>query len=604
MFPDSEISGKMQLSREKVRYLICFGIAPYFEQTLKDDVRFASKVVVCFDESFNKIAKKQQMDVAVRFWDDASNLVVTRYLGSTFLGHSDAPNLVAGFKKTLGLDKIKEDKEDNYFESQKMVQISMDGPRVNWNFLELIASDLKKNEDDPDLLNVGSCGLHVVHGAFQYGFLKTEWKVASFLKAIYNVFKHSPARRADFIECTKCETFPMKFCDCRWLENKAPCERAIELVPHLKKYFDANPNLPKTWSVNTARELLQEPLLLPKLKFFCVIAADLEPFLTLFQTPKPMFPFLHGALKDLFRDLCDRFVQPSVLKEAKSTYKLLHVNFEDAKNCLKLSELQIGVSTELELKKSTAKDVDKHKFRLECKQCLVKIVRKLAERSPLKYKFVEAASCLAPACILDNPGQCKTWMDSCLQILLAAKHIGSLVADRGSSQYKRFVSSMEKSVKKFNEKTDRLDTFFANLLAKDTDYKELWIVVKLILIFSHGNAFVEGGFSVNRELLIENLGEESLVALRRVWDGIQYAGGETGVEVNQAMLRYARGSHARYKDYLQKKKDEEDDAQQLSRYEREEKKRKKKELEELEKERELLQEKQKQIESKMKKLKK
>jgi len=40
--------------------------------------------------------------------------------------------------------------------------------------------------------------------------------------------------------------------------------------------------------------------------------------------------------------------------------------------------------------------------------------------------------------------------------------------------------------------------------------------VKLVLVLSHGNDSVEEGFSVNKELLIENMLEETVVSQRIV----------------------------------------------------------------------------------------
>ena len=60
-------------------------------------------------------------------------------------------------------------------------------------------------------------------------------------------------------------------------------------------------------------------------------------------------------------------------------------------------------------------------------------------------------------------------------------HDNSLTAD--SEAFKRF--SME---------SDRVDTFYFDRLASKADLKELWKVVKLLLILSHGQATVERGF--------------------------------------------------------------------------------------------------------------
>lgn len=46
-------------------------------------------------------------------------------------------------------------------------------------------------------------------------------------------------------------------------------------------------------------------------------------------------------------------------------------------------------------------------------------------------------------------------------------------------------------------------------------------VFKKLLILSHGKAYVKRGFSVNKECIVENLHEESLlVGLRTVYDTI------------------------------------------------------------------------------------
>ena len=98
--------------------------------------------------------------------------------------------------------------------------------------------------------------------------------------------------------------------------------------------------------------------------------------------------------------------------------------------------------------------------------------------------------------------------------------------------------------------TTRLDEFYFNRLDKQREYVELWRVIKLILILSHGNAAVESGFSVNGDMLVENLHESSLVAQRTVFDSISYAGGVLGVSVDKRMMQYVRGARSRYDDTM------------------------------------------------------
>ena len=53
---------------------------------------------------------------------------------------------------------------------------------------------------------------------------------------------------------------------------------------------------------------------------------------------------------------------------------------------------------------------------------------------------------------------------------------------------------------------------------------------------SHGNASVESGFSVNEDLLVENLLESSLVSKRLVYDAVKYHGDSSNIEINKVYL--------------------------------------------------------------------
>ena len=78
-------------------------------------------------------------------------------------------------------------------------------------------------------------------------------------------------------------------------------------------------------------------------------------------------------------------------------------------------------------------------------------------------------------------------------------------------------------------------------------------------MLSHGNASVESGFSINQEVLIENLTEQSHVNLRLVYDSIKTRGGAGKVEVDKAMLAEARKASNRYKTALAEKKKREEE---------------------------------------------
>jgi len=70
-------------------------------------------------------------------------------------------------------------------------------------------------------------------------------------------------------------------------------------------------------------------------------------------------------------------------------------------------------------------------------------------------------------------------------------------------------------VSPFQEKG--VDNFLAEKLS-DTRYAELFTTLKMFLIVSHGQVTVEWGFSVNKEVEVENLRHQSLVAQRIICD--------------------------------------------------------------------------------------
>ena len=95
MFLDSEIARKFQMKKDKLSYSITYGLGPYFQNQLADQVRKCELFAVSFVKSLNKFSQKGQMDVIVRFWE--KNQVATRYLTLTFLEHATAADLFAAF---------------------------------------------------------------------------------------------------------------------------------------------------------------------------------------------------------------------------------------------------------------------------------------------------------------------------------------------------------------------------------------------------------------------------------------------------------------------------------------------------------------------------
>ena len=199
MFPDSDIAKSFKLSKTKCGYVINYGLAPYFRDLLVEMISSSPFYVVSFDESMNKILQNEQMDIQVRFWDDKCKQVRTRYLTSIFLNRPNAKNLLLGLQESL-----------KAFGQERFLQLSMDGPNTNWKVLDLLNKE-RSEKEYPCLVNIGSCGLHILHGAFKVGMESaSEWSVSKILKAMWQLFHDSPARRETYTRVCESEEFSLR----------------------------------------------------------------------------------------------------------------------------------------------------------------------------------------------------------------------------------------------------------------------------------------------------------------------------------------------------------------------------------------------------------
>ena len=160
IFSDSDVARRYQLGPDKLRYSVNFGIGPHFKNILMDNVKKSDYFVISFHKSLNPLTS--EMDLLVRYLEESSKRTYTRYVVSQFLGHARHTDLFNSFCSSM--------KDDVMCES-KLLQISMDGPSVNLKFLQDIQAD-RKEKGLPQLINIGTCGLHSIHGDFKTGIEK------------------------------------------------------------------------------------------------------------------------------------------------------------------------------------------------------------------------------------------------------------------------------------------------------------------------------------------------------------------------------------------------------------------------------------------------
>lgn len=515
-YPDSAIAKKVQLGKDKIGYSVNHGLAPYFHQNLEMVLLSCEYYVLCFDESFNKICEKTQMDLSFRFWDKNEDLVVTRYFNSMFLGSQKAPDLIEGIEKGMAPLLLK-----------KLLQLSIDGPFVNLKVFNDLQQKVRSSPNDPYILFIGTCGLHTSNNAFKRCFVLVGWDMSVFLSVLYHLFHKSPARRALYILYAESNVFPLQFCKIRWLENSGAAERGIFMLPGLHKFVKKVEENKKdaatasSYYFQQLKKCLQDPLLSLKLTFFKFIATEVEPFLTEFQKNEPLIPFLFRELNTLLYSFMERFIDPKVLEN--NAANVSNIDLSDKETFIPAKKIDLGLETSKAFRALPVqpKDGDVLKFRIEAKKIMTTFCTLMLEKSPLHYPLTKYLSALDPRYTCKTLG--RTRFKSLIETFVEKNWLTPSVGEKAIKEYKALFScpTVIERCSSYSRSKQRIDSFYVDLFElKKNELVALPKVVKLSLIFSHGNAFVEQGFSINKELLETNLKEESVVARRTIYDEV------------------------------------------------------------------------------------
>ena len=478
-----------------------------------------------------------------------------------FVGHATAEDMVHHFNAGV---------INSGLNIKNIVQISMDGPNVNWKFYDKIKVNLSE-EFHTTPINVGTCGIHTVHNSFRAGVVATEWNVSSLLSSLYYHFKDSPARREDFVKVTGSSQLPLKFVSHRWLENVVVSERTLNIWKSIGVYVKAVkekriPN-PGNKSFQVIKEAVDDKLILAKLQYFKCTASQLQPFLTNYQTDKPLVCFLATDLSTFLRDLMRRFIKDDVLSKATKVEKLMLVDVEDKSNNKSYKKIDVGFCTENALKDARAKaqkegssisDKQLMAFRLECKSFLIAILKKLVLKCPLSYSLVRNMVALDPREMATNPNSCREKFKKIQTVPVNSNKVRDENCDNVLQQYSNFLDRVpvigSEIFSSFNPNVHRVDEFFSTYMSGE-NYVALFDIVKILLVFSHGQSSVERGFSVNKEIEVENLHEHSLVAQRIICDHLRVVGGVLNVPITKKLLAAAASSRQKYEKHLQDQRD-------------------------------------------------
>ena len=190
---------------------------------------------------------------------------------------------------------------------------------------------------------------------------------------------------------------------------------------------------------------------------------------------------------------------------------------------------------------------------------VVKCVNKIMERSPLKYSLARNMACLDPRLMVSDQEQSKSKIKRLLENLVTLNRVDGDDVDMLVASYKELLHDvagceLKCRFKDFKVEDDRVDVLLYECMGKNKKFEKLWGVVRKLLLVSHGQASVERGFSLNRQIEKDNMSEGMIVALRQIVDHFVLVGGMLKVEITTELLSSASSARHKYQQHLEEEK--------------------------------------------------
>ena len=518
MLPDSKVAEGFDFAKEKCFYMLSYGIAPHFHSLLKCELKISPYFVISLDASLNEVTESEQINYYITYWDSTRSRVETRYLTSTFLGHARSDDLLIAF-----LDCTR------FLDESKILQVSMDGSWINWSYLKALG---RRREEYklPKLINIGICDLYVVHRAFKAGAEKTGWQYKELLKSLFSVLNSNPAFRCEYTQVTGSSVLPLRFCGAHWIENEAAAQRAIDLWENMHKlvtYWESVENSKQFTSRSFFRlqKAFKDKVVIAKLHFFCFVAMTLKHFINVYETSKPMVPFLHDDLHNIVRKLMSWFVKCTVLHEACTAEKLCTVDLHQEGNYVDMINLNIGFGADHFLQNcvrdNTILKEDITSFKKGCIVFLIALIKEITTHSCLQSSIARNAGSLNPNKMISNSELSKFRFEKLLQKLIELKRLTYVQGHKALNEYNEFIYRAVHLHKdkflSFSQSEDRLDYFFFTEIGLQ-DYPVLANIVQMILCLSHGPPPTKGDFDFSNNLPDNNMTEISIISERTIQD--------------------------------------------------------------------------------------
>ncbi|KAK2155888.1 hypothetical protein LSH36_228g03003 [Paralvinella palmiformis] len=180
-------------------------------------------------------------------------------------------------------------------------------------------------------------------------------------------------------------------------------------------------------------------------------------------------------------------------------------------------------------------------------------------KSAVKYRLARNMACLDPKLMVSDQEHSKSKCKRLLEELVTLNRVDGDDVDMLVASYKELLHDvagceLKSMFKDFKVEDDRVDMLLYECMGRNKKFEKLWRVVRKVLLVSHGQASVERGFSLNRQIEKDNMSKRMIVALRQIIDYFVLVGGMLKVEITKELLSSASSSRYRYHQYLEEDK--------------------------------------------------
>ncbi|CAG0890165.1 unnamed protein product [Cyprideis torosa] len=188
---------------------------------------------------------------------------------------------------------------------------------------------------------------------FKNEVTKTRPRTPQFKKAKWT------SRQGEYLAVVgETQKFPKKYCATRWTENVQVPDRALEMLPALKKYVDivesntgveidgviTKLSVPRSKSFIVIKEAVKNPRLEPRLWFFRSLFSEVLEYLTKFQCGQQVDFFMYGELLQIMKNFPRRIVknkEVDLMVFWSSKYLLMKIVFPETPSSHHHSEMNM-----------------------------------------------------------------------------------------------------------------------------------------------------------------------------------------------------------------------------------------------------------------------